>query len=74
MGGVVIKRGHSMGFMARGTRKVARSVTVTGAKLQQLAALLGLKNAKSAKVSYSSGGAKKKSAKKGAKKRTAKRK
>ena len=63
-----------MGFMARGTRKVARSVNVTGAKLQQLAELLGLKNAKSAKVTYKSGAAKKKSAKKGAKKRTAKRK
>jgi hypothetical protein len=59
-----------MGFMAKGTRKVARTVNVTGAKLQQLAALLGLKNAKSAKVSYKSGGAKKKTAKK----KTAKRK
>jgi hypothetical protein len=62
-----------MAFMARGTRKTARSVNVTGAKLQQLADLLGLKNAKSAKVTYKSGAAKK-SAKKGAKKRTAKRK
>jgi hypothetical protein len=56
--------------MAKGTRKVARTVNVTGAKLQQLAALLGLKNAKSAKVSYKSGAAKKKTAKK----KTAKRK
>jgi hypothetical protein len=63
-------------FAARGTRKASRSVTVTGSKLQQLSDLLGLKNAKSAKVTYRSGGAaKKKSAKKkGAKKRTAKRK
>lgn len=61
-------------FMPKGTRKASRSVTVKGGKLQQLAELLGLKNAKSAKVTYSSGGAKKKAAKKGAKKKTAKRK
>ena len=63
-----------MAFIARGTRKVARTVNVTGAKLQQLAVLLGLKNAKSAKVSYKSGATKKSAKKKTGKKRTAKRK
>jgi hypothetical protein len=57
-----------------GTSKVARAVTVTGAKLRQLAELLGVTGAKSATVSFSGGAKKKAAKKKGAKKKTAKRK
>ena len=80
MGGVRYQKGTFMAFRRTSTRKTGgrktggRTITVTGGKLQQLATLLGIGGAKSAKVSYSSGGAKKKTAKKGAKKKTAKRK